>query len=220
MARQYRQVIMDAIVDEYGIVGDYLPRLTMAMDRIPDAAIEYCMSTTERPDDDENMIHLLIDECPENIVTMLIEVDEYNDREIQRSSVRNMIAVCLYILYIIAMNVPNHPHRRSNWQEVIQRYAKNGDVHTVISRIVNVHMNRNVDGILRPDGDDIETPVPTRNIDVFNTELVQIPGRSITILGDLDDDETANDNLPEDIEALFRFDNFYGHIMEGVSRSD
>jgi hypothetical protein len=213
MANQYRQVIMDAIIDEYGIVGDYLPRLTMAMDRIPDAAIEYCMSTTERPDDDENMIHLLIDECPENIVSMLIEVDEYNDREIQRTSVRNMIAVCLYILYVIAMNVPNHPHRGTNWQEVSQRYAKNGDIHTVISRIVNVHMNRNVDGILRPDGDDI---------DVSNTEPARAPERSnveFMILGD-EDDETANDNLPEDIEALFRFDNFYGHIMEGVTRSD
>lgn len=221
MATQYRQIIMDAIIEEYGFVGDYLPRLTLAMERIPDAVIEYCMSNTHHPDDDENMIHLLIDECPQNIVTMLIEVDEYDDHEIQRNSVRNMIALCLYILYIIAMNVPNHPHRMSNWQEMIQRYAKNGDIHTVISRVVNAHMNRYVDRVLTPIDETIEhTPIRTTPVEQLYDSGHHVESvRQINYTpedDEDDDDEDANENLPEDVRALFGLDNFNQYIMEGV----
>ena len=214
---------MDAIIEEYGFVGDYLPRLTAAMERIPDAVIEYCMSNTHHPDDDENMIHLLIDECPHNIVTMLIEVDEYDDHEIQRNSVRNMIALCLYILYIIAMNVPNHPHRMSNWQEMIQRYAKNGDIHTVISRVVNAHMNRYVDRVPTPIDETIErvvySPIQTAPETTQETTLdYQSHYRLLNEDDDDDDDEDANENLPEDIRNLFGLDNFNRYIMEGVAQ--
>ena len=253
MATQYRQIIMDSVVEEYGFIGEYLPRLISAMDRIPDAVIEYCMSVTDEPHNDDNMLHLLIDECPENIVTMLIEVDEYDDNDIQRTSVRNTIALCLYIMYTIAMNVPNHPHRHSNWLGTIQRYAKNGDIHKVMSRIVNSHMTRHVDRQAVPIDEEIEhTGTPVINPDCHHSRriisetspIIQLTNNSILQpLYDEDenneqyedendnedddyqpdhindgDDEDANQNLPEDIEAIFRFDNFYDHIMQGIDR--
>jgi hypothetical protein len=212
MAAQYRRVIMDTIIDEYGMSGDYLPRLIAAMDRIPDSVLEYCMSTTEDPESDDNMIHLMVDECPENIVSMIIDVDEYDDQEIQKTSVRNTIAVCLYVMYIIAMNVPNHPHRNSNWQAMIQRYAKNGDIHTVMSRIVNVHMNRHVDNI----------PFVDEDIDdsyIQSASPIQHEDDDTSYDGEEEDDEGANDNLSEEIQALFRFDNVYQYISTPTSHS-
>jgi len=208
MATQYRQVIMDSVIDEYGFVGDYLPRLISAMDRIPDAVIEYCMSNTHQPENDDNMLHLLIDECPENIVSMLIEVDEYDDHDIQRTSVRNTIAACLYIMYIIAMNVPNHPHRHSNWLGTIQRYAKNGDIHRVMSRIVNAHMNQYVDREPTPIDETIDcvvyTPIRTTSVEYESQDIVD---------DDDDGDEDANENVPEDVRSLFGLDTFNQYII-------
>lgn len=149
------------------------------------------------------------------------------------------------------MNVPNHPHRHSNWLGTIQRYAKNGDIHRVMSRIVNAHMNRTVERSPSSIDDDRDhariyavSPIITTDVTTV-TEVEPEPtiGRiSHSILQPLyeeddndnqynyedeeddeqyqydDDDEDANQNLPEEIESLFRFDNFYDHIMQGIDQ--
>lgn len=202
-ASQYRQHLLESIMDEYGYIGEYLQNVADALHSIPDPVIEYCMADIHDPDEDSNHLHNLVSECPENIISAIIEQDEYSENELNTDYFRNVIGMCLYIMYKIASNIPNHPHRNSNWLQFIQRYSQNGDIHLVMSNIVNNAQDRIHD---TSDNTDEENEQEDTNIlnEAFISETFS------------DDDTDANQNLPEDLQNLFNSNNFYDYIMQGI----